>query len=96
MSAFKGGRGHPAPYETTHVRVPLPIKFLVDRLIENYRNYLSDSSQFEPNFIALSQEKIEQIAKEVIAESRPRDRAEVRRRVDSFIKKLLVEGSLND
>lgn len=32
-----GGRGHTAPYETTHVRVPVPIKDKVEQLIEDYR-----------------------------------------------------------
>ena len=32
-----GGRGKKAPYETTHVRVPVPIKPQVDELIECYR-----------------------------------------------------------
>lgn len=35
-----GGRGHTAPYETTHVRVPVPIKDKVEQLIENYRKSL--------------------------------------------------------
>lgn len=37
MSINKGGRGHKAPYESTHVRVPLPIKDQVLELIEQYR-----------------------------------------------------------
>ena len=33
----KGGRGQKAPYETAQVRVPVPIKPDVERLIEGYR-----------------------------------------------------------
>jgi hypothetical protein len=37
MSKPIGGRGNKAPYETTHVRVPTPIKSEVERLIEEFR-----------------------------------------------------------
>lgn len=37
MSKPVGGRGNKAPYETTHVRVPVPIKSEVERLIEEFR-----------------------------------------------------------
>ncbi len=33
----KGGRGHKAPYETTHARVPLQIKPLVEKLAAQWR-----------------------------------------------------------
>lgn len=33
-----GGRGIKAPYETTHVRVPVPIKPNVERFIEDFKN----------------------------------------------------------
>lgn len=35
-----GGRGKKAPYETTHVRVPVPLKPEVEKLISNYREKL--------------------------------------------------------
>jgi hypothetical protein len=47
MSKPVGGRGHVAPYETTHVRVPVPIKDKVERLIEEYRKSVLDGEQFE-------------------------------------------------
>lgn len=34
----KGGRGKKAPYDTTHVRVPLPVKAEVDAVVERFRN----------------------------------------------------------
>ena len=37
MSKPVGGRGNKAPYETTHVRVPMPIKSEIERLIEGFR-----------------------------------------------------------
>lgn len=37
MTKPVGGRGIRAPYETTHIRVPIPIKPEVERLIERYR-----------------------------------------------------------
>ncbi|MBE9119210.1 hypothetical protein IQ249_25500 [Lusitaniella coriacea LEGE 07157] len=37
MNIPKGGRGKKAPYDTTHVRVPVGMKPLVDELIEEYK-----------------------------------------------------------
>jgi hypothetical protein len=37
MDKPKGGRGVKAPYETTHIRVPVPLKDEVDALVSRYR-----------------------------------------------------------
>lgn len=37
MVAAKGGRGQKLPYEQTHVRVPLPVKKQVQKIIDDYR-----------------------------------------------------------
>lgn len=37
MTKPLGGRGNKAPYETTQVRVPMPIKPQVEKLIAQYR-----------------------------------------------------------
>lgn len=47
MSKPVGGRGHTAPYETTHVRVPVPIKDKVEKLIEDYRKSVIDGKEVE-------------------------------------------------
>jgi hypothetical protein len=33
-----GGRGKKAPYETTHVRIPVDLKSQIELLVEDYRN----------------------------------------------------------
>lgn len=38
MVVWKGGRGVKAPYESTHVRVPVPIKHMVEDLIQAYKD----------------------------------------------------------
>jgi hypothetical protein len=38
MSKPIGGRGKKAPYETTHVRIPVDLKSKVEELVEAYRN----------------------------------------------------------
>lgn len=45
MSNQLGGRGKKAPYETTHVRVPVPIKPQIEALIEQFKNGESESSE---------------------------------------------------
>jgi hypothetical protein len=42
-----GGRGYKAPYETTHVRVPVDIKAEVEALIDEYRNKLLTPSTYD-------------------------------------------------
>lgn len=37
MSKPVGGRGIKAPYKTTHVRVPEPIKAEIERIIDRYK-----------------------------------------------------------
>ena len=37
-----GGRGKKAPYETTHMRIPLPLKNQIEQLIEDYRLSILD------------------------------------------------------
>jgi hypothetical protein len=46
MSKPVGGRGHKAPYETTHMRVPVPVKEKVEQIIEEFRSgSVADSSK---------------------------------------------------
>lgn len=47
MKKPKGGRGHRAPYDSTHVRVPVPVKPKVDRLIEDFRRLVLDGEKPE-------------------------------------------------
>ena len=42
MTKPMGGRGKRAPYETTHMRVPLPLKTQIEQLIEDYRLSILD------------------------------------------------------
>lgn len=41
---FVGGRGKKAPYITTHVRVPEPIKSHIESLISEYKNAVLDGT----------------------------------------------------
>jgi hypothetical protein len=47
-----GGRGKKAPYQTITIRVPLPIKDKVEKLIDEYHQSLlnNDDSQAQSNF----------------------------------------------
>jgi hypothetical protein len=42
MTKPMGGRGKKAPYETTHMRIPLPLKNQIEQLIEDYRLSILD------------------------------------------------------
>jgi hypothetical protein len=64
-----GGRGKKAPYETTHVRIPVDLKSQVELLVEDYRNnhykiaennnqeFINDLSLDVDSFIRLMIEK---------------------------------------
>ena len=43
----KGGRGHHAPYLTTHLRVPIPVKDEVQGIIDRYREDLLAGRQLQ-------------------------------------------------
>jgi len=49
MSVWRGGRGVKAPYESTHVRIPLPIKDKVEALSQAYKDGTLD--QLESKFM---------------------------------------------
>jgi phage tail tape-measure protein len=38
MTVWRGGRGVKAPYESTHVRIPVPIKDKVEALSQAYKD----------------------------------------------------------
>ena len=41
----KGGRGKQAPYQSTHSRVPIPLKPLVEQFTEGYRQVVGTSHE---------------------------------------------------
>ena len=49
MSKPKGGRGKRAPYQTTHIRVPLALKPAVERAIAEFRE-LAVSGEIDPKY----------------------------------------------
>ena len=49
MNKPLGGRGKKAPYETTHLRIPVPIKADIEKLIENYRLSVIDGIEYDDN-----------------------------------------------
>lgn len=64
MSKPVGGRGNKAPYETTHVRVPVPIKHEIERLIEEFRegkqHYQENSLTSFENALVIAREILKQ------------------------------------
>lgn len=66
MAVPKGGRGHKAPYETTHVRVPVPIKDEVERLILAFKDDEVNTSVSHP--IALAEATV--LAKKILTQKK--------------------------
>jgi hypothetical protein len=52
MTVWRGGRGVKAPYESTHVRIPLPIKDRVEILSKAYKDGTLDD--LEPKTVDLN------------------------------------------
>jgi hypothetical protein len=60
-----GGRGKKAPYETTHVRIPVDLKPQVELLIEEFRNNgFTIDNQITSNPLINSSEFIKQMIEE--------------------------------
>ena len=60
MNKPKGGRGKKAPYQTTHIRVPVALKPAVEQMIAEYKdlvmnNIISADEEITPNNYPLSQ-----------------------------------------
>lgn len=52
-SFFKGGRNNPAPYNSTHIRVPLEIKDALENIIALYkRSYNLQATQFRVDLVS--------------------------------------------
>lgn len=47
-SPFKGGRSNKAPYETTHLRVPVPLRFVLQKAIDLYKTAVASGDIFAP------------------------------------------------
>ena len=64
-----GGRGNKAPYESTHVRVPVPIKAKVQALIDDFR----DSQTEQPKKVLTGLDETEDEEDEQDEGSEPSD-----------------------
>lgn len=62
-----GGRGHKAPYETTHLRIPVPLKPNIEKLIEDYRLLVIDGIEPEKDDLLPLADAIEMCRKMVKA-----------------------------
>lgn len=58
-----GGRGHKAPYETTHLRIPIPIKPEIEKLIAEYRLSVIDGIEPEKDSLLPLEDAIEMCRK---------------------------------
>lgn len=77
MAVHKGGRGLRASYETTHVRVPLPVKDIIEKIANQYRdteeipdlNFLNSSDVIELARRILKHKKSARISLEKLLKS---------------------------
>lgn len=67
MTKPVGGRGHKAPYQTTHLRIPVPIKPDIEKLIEDYRLSVIDGLEPEKDGLLPLEDAIEMCRKMVKA-----------------------------
>jgi len=61
MTVWRGGRGVKAPYESTHVRVPMPVKDRVEDLIKAYKDGRMDEKKELPPV-----EEVVEIARDIL------------------------------
>lgn len=65
MRVWKGGRGVKAPYESTHVRVPIPIKEEVEKLIDQFKS----GEQKEEKKLASFEESVD-VARRILSQKK--------------------------
>lgn len=66
----KGGRGLKAPYESTHIRVPVPLKAEVEALIERYRESVLTGSDTPDQSGLYTYEQAIELAHEVLKQKK--------------------------
>ena len=71
MTKLVGGRGNEAPYKTTHVRVPIPIKSEVHALVQQFKK--SQDIQFRKPLTSLDESEQQDEQDEQDEQSDPSD-----------------------
>ena len=59
LKSTKGGRGHVAPYETTHARIPVAIKSYVNFVSDSFKQSVEDG--VDGNFVLTLESTMENI-----------------------------------
>ena len=59
LKSTRGGRGHVAPYETTHVRIPVAIKSYIEFVSNSYKQSVEDGT--DSNFVLALESTMENI-----------------------------------
>ena len=60
LKSTRGGRGHVAPYETTHARIPVAIKSYIEFVSNSYKQSVEDST--DGNFVLTLESTMENIS----------------------------------
>jgi hypothetical protein len=84
-----GGRGHRAPYQTTHLRVPLPLKSAIEAMIDDYRAVVIDGEPPAPAAVPPLEESLEMVQKLLRAKT---SKTETIKKLLEFIYKEDVNG----
>ena len=59
LKSTRGGRGHTAPYETTHARIPVAIKPYIEFVSNSYKQSVEDGT--DGNFVLILESTMENI-----------------------------------
>ena len=59
LKSTRGGRGHVAPYETTHARIPVAIKSYVNFVSDSFKQSVEDGT--DGNFVLTLESTMENI-----------------------------------
>jgi len=73
MGVPVGGRGNKAPYGTTHMRVPVPIKEILEQLVEKYKQAVVEGQEVNLELNStnvLSLEQATEKAKQILAQKK--------------------------
>lgn len=66
MAYTRGGRGLKAPYETTHMRIPVPLKERIQAIVEEYKKTLDNQVDPETDDV-LTPSEAEDFARHILA-----------------------------
>ncbi len=83
-----GGRGQKAPYQTTQMRVPLPLKAEFEKRIAEFRETVLTGNKPEDRYLVTVESAADSVLADPTVTRNGKDRGACKRALDALIQRL--------